>query len=114
MRGRHLDLLTGSAVALVLMLTGPAAAAPDETSAAIEALVPLPESANMPPPTIADIGGPATANLTPKPADVAPASASPAAAPAPATAAPAAAPASPTAAPTDVAAAPAAPLDPVA
>ena len=117
MRGRHLDLLTGSAVALVLMLTGPAAAAPDETSAAIEALVPVPESANMPPPTIADIGGPATANLTPKPADVAPASASPAVAPvlsAPTTAAPAAAPASPAAAPTDVAAAPAAPLDPVA
>ncbi|MBV8576902.1 MAG: L,D-transpeptidase family protein, partial [Acetobacteraceae bacterium] len=82
-------------------------AAPDENSAAIEALVPVPEPANMPPPTISDIGGQATATVTPK-TDVAPAS--PAAAPAPA--APAAA--APAPAPADVATAPAAPLDPVA
>jgi L,D-transpeptidase YcbB len=121
MRGRNLDLLTGTALALALMLAGPATAAPDENSAAIEALVPVPEPANVPPPTISDIGGQATATVTPKP-DVAPAS--PAAAPAPAApaaaapvaapASPAAAPASPAVAPNDVATAPAVPLDPVA
>jgi murein L,D-transpeptidase YcbB/YkuD len=109
MRGRNLDLLTGTALALALMLAGPAAAAPDENSAAIEALVPVPEPANVPPPTISDIGGPATANVAPK-TDVAPASASPAAAPVPA--APAAA--APATAPADVATAPPVPMDPVA
>ena len=114
MRGRNLDLLTGTALALALVLAGPATAAPDENSAAIEALVPVPEPANMPPPTIADIGGQATATVTPKTEDAAPAPASPAAASAPAApaaAAPAVAPAEP---PKDVATAPAAPLDPVA
>src|SRR5262249_25777831 len=109
MRGRNLDLLTGTAVALALMLAGPATAAPDENSAAIEALVPVPEPANVPPPTISDIGGQATATVTPK-TDVAPAAAP---APAPAAAAPVIAP-TPAAAPNDVATAPAAPLDPVA
>jgi L,D-transpeptidase YcbB len=109
MRGRSLDLLTGTALALALMLAGPAAAAPDENSAAIEALVPVPEPVNVPPPTISDIGGPATANVAPK-TDVAPASASPAAAPVPA--APAAA--APATAPADVATAPPVPMDPVA
>ncbi|MBV8751794.1 MAG: L,D-transpeptidase family protein [Hyphomicrobiales bacterium] len=107
MRGRNLDLLTGTALALALMLAGPATAAPDENSAAIEALIPVPEPANVPPPTISDIGGQATATVTPK-ADVVPAI--PAAAPAPA----APADATPAAAPNDVATAPAAPLDPVA
>jgi L,D-transpeptidase YcbB len=111
MRGRNLDLLTGTAVALALMLAGPATAAPDENSAAIEALVPVPEAANVPPPTIKDIGGPATATITPKADDLAPATASPAAAPAPV--APAAD--APATAPADVATAPAAaPVDPVA
>jgi murein L,D-transpeptidase YcbB/YkuD len=115
MRGRNLDLLTGTALALALMLAGPATAAPDANSAAIEALVPVPEPANMPPPTISDIGGQATATVTPKTDDVVPAPASPAAAPAaPAAAAPAAAPANPQEPPKDVATAPAAPLDPVA
>jgi L,D-transpeptidase YcbB len=109
MRGRNLDLLTGTALALALMLAGPAVAAPDENSAAIEALVPVPETANVPPPTISDIGGPATANVTPK-TDVAPATASPGAAPVPA--APAAA--APATAPMDVATAPPVPMDPVA
>ena len=115
MRGRGLDyLLTGTALALALALAGPATAAPDATSAAIEALVPVPEPANVPPPTIADIGGPATASVTPKDGDMAPAapaaapSASPAAAPAPA-AAP-----TPAAPPKEIAATPPAPLDPVA
>src|SRR5437660_3620226 len=115
MRGRGLDyLLTGTALALALALAGPATAAPDATSAAIEALVPVPEPANVPPPTIADIGGPATASVTPKDVDMAPAApaaappASPAAAPAPA-AAP-----TPAAPPKEIAATPLAPLDPVA
>jgi murein L,D-transpeptidase YcbB/YkuD len=112
MRGRGLVyLLTGTALALAL--ASPATAAPDAMSAAIEALVPVPEPANVPPPTIADIGGPATASVTPKATDVAPpapaaAPASPAAAPAPA-AAP-----TPAAPPKEIAATPPAPLDPVA
>jgi L,D-transpeptidase YcbB len=118
MRGRGLDyLLTGTALALALALMGPATAAPNENSAAIEALVPVPEPANVPPPSIADIGGPATASVTPKGSDMAPAApeaappASPAAAPAPA--APAAAvPA--TEPPKEIAATPPTPLDPVA
>jgi L,D-transpeptidase YcbB len=125
MRGRGLDyLLTGTALALILTLAGPATAAPDENSAAIEALVPVPEPANVPPPSIIDIGGRTTASITPRPHDPVPeepasaAPASPAAAPpaaaapapvAPATAAPAAAPA-----PAEIAATPPAPLDPVA
>jgi murein L,D-transpeptidase YcbB/YkuD len=113
MRGRNLVLLTGTALALALVLAGPATAAPDANSAAIEALVPVPEPANMPPPTISDIGGQATATVTPKTDEVAPAPASPAAAPAPAAPA-AAAPTSPAEPPKDVATAPAAPLDPVA
>jgi len=116
MRGRNLDLLTGTALALALFLAGPATAAPDENSAAIEALVPVPEPANMPPPTISDIGGPETAAVTPN-IEVAPAPANPATASAPAApaaAAPAAAPVNPQEPPKDVATAPVAPLDPVA
>src|ERR1700736_3037177 len=116
MRGRGLDyLLTGTALALALALAGPATAAPDATSAAIEALVPVPEPANVPPPSIADVGGPATASVTPKAPDVTlepPAAGAPAPA-APATAAPAAAP-TPAAPPKEIAATPPAPLDPVA
>jgi murein L,D-transpeptidase YcbB/YkuD len=109
MSGRGLDrLLTGTALALALTLAGPALAGPDGNSAAIEALVPVPEPANVPPPTIADIGGPATAAITPK-ADVEPAA--PAAA---APASPAAAPAPAAAPPKEIAATPPAPLDPVA
>jgi L,D-transpeptidase YcbB len=125
MHGRGLDyLLTGTALALALSLAGPATAAPDENSAAIEALVPVPEPANVPPPSIADIGGRATASIAPKPHDPVPdepasaAPAGPTAAPAPA--APAVAPAAPAAAPApaeptkEIAATPPAPLDPVA
>jgi L,D-transpeptidase YcbB len=123
MSGRGLDyLLTGTALALALTLAGPALAGPDEKSAAIEALVPVPEPANVAPPTIADIGGSATASVTPKTPDVEPtapaaAPASPAATPAPAapaTAVPAAAPAPAAAPPKEIAATPPAPLDPVA
>jgi L,D-transpeptidase YcbB len=111
MRGRHLDLLTGTALALALLVAGPAGAAPDPNEAAIEALVPVPEPANLPPPSIADIGGPATATVTPKASDIA--------SPAPAADAPASQPVSPAAvpaapAPKDIAATPPAPLDPVA
>jgi L,D-transpeptidase YcbB len=135
MRGRSLDhLLTGTTLALALMLAGPVMAAPDENSAAIEALVPVPEPADVAPPTIANIGGPATATVTPQagaaepaapaaaspatptPATPAPAAATPAApAAAPATAAPATVPGAPDTAPNkDVAAAPASPDAPVA
>ena len=116
MRGRNFDLLTGTALALALFLAGPATAAPDENSAAIEALVPVPEPANMPPPTISDIGGPETAAVTPN-TEVAPPPANPATASAPAAPAapgPAAAPVNPQEPPKDVATAPVAPLDPVA
>ena len=59
MPSRRFDrILTGTAIALVLGLSvtaNPALAQQDEK--AIEALVPMPEPANLPPPTIADIGG---------------------------------------------------------
>jgi L,D-transpeptidase YcbB len=83
MSGRSLDrLLTGSALALALMLAGPALGAPDENSAAIEALVPVPEPADVPPPSLADVGGPATAAVTPRAEESTPAAAIPAAKPA--------------------------------
>jgi murein L,D-transpeptidase YcbB/YkuD len=83
MSGRSLDrLLTGSALALMLMLAGPALGAPDANSAAIEALVPVPEPADVPPPSLVDVGGPATAAVTPKASEAAPAIAIPAAKPA--------------------------------
>jgi L,D-transpeptidase YcbB len=67
MYGRSIErLLTGTALALALTLAGPAVAATDEISAAIEALVPVPEPAGVPPPSIADVGGPATGTVTPK------------------------------------------------
>src|SRR5215213_734442 len=62
MQRRPFDaILTGTAIAMVLALSAPSAWAqnqPDQQ--AIEALVPLPEPADMPPPTAADIGGAAT------------------------------------------------------
>jgi murein L,D-transpeptidase YcbB/YkuD len=116
MSGRSIDyLLTGTALAVTLMIAGPAAAAPDANDAAIEALVPVPEPANVPPPSIVDIGGPATAAVTPKADDVQPPATAVPPSPAPATAAPAAEPAAPAAAPPkEIAARPPAPLDPVA
>jgi murein L,D-transpeptidase YcbB/YkuD len=74
MSGRSIEhLLTGTALALALTLAGPAVAATDEISAAIEALVPVPDPANVPPPSIADVGGPATATISPKASAPAPA-----------------------------------------
>jgi len=113
MSGRSLDhLLSGTALALALMVTGPAIGAPDQNSAAIEALVPVPEPADVPPPSIVDIG-PATASVTPKASDVV--TAAPAAAvpltPEPSAAAPAAPPAAPL---KEIAATPPTPADPVA
>jgi len=59
MPSRRFDrILTGTAIALVLGLSAtanPALAQQDEK--AIEALVPMPEPVDLPPPTIADIGG---------------------------------------------------------
>jgi len=80
MPSRRLDrILTGTAVALILGLA-PAnpAIAQDQTS--IEALVPMPEPANMPPPSLADVGGaaettgstPATVVVLPDPPDLPP------------------------------------------
>src|SRR2546429_7339471 len=60
MQGRRFDrILTGTAIALVLGLAqaGPALA---QSQSSIEALVPLPEPANLPPPTPADVGGATT------------------------------------------------------
>src|SRR5689334_20464993 len=60
MPGRHFDrILTGTAIALVLSVAAfanPATAQQSQSS--IEALVPMPEPANVPPPTAADIGQP--------------------------------------------------------
>jgi hypothetical protein len=92
MQGRRFDrILTGTAIALVL---GLAQAEPGlaQSQASIEALVPMPESANLPPPSIADLDpatettGSTAINL-PEPPDLPPPSfkdvAAPAAAPAP-------------------------------
>src|SRR5262249_20602530 len=110
MCGHGIDrLLTSTAIALALTLGSGAFALADDSTRAIEALVPVPEPANVPPPSVADVGGPATANVTPKAIDVSPAA--PGAAPAaPATAAPA----TPAAPPKEIAATPPGPPDPVA
>ncbi len=98
-------ILTGTAIALVLGLSAAATPALAQSQSAIEALVPMPEPANVPPPTAADVGG-LSAETTgstvinlPDPPDLPPpefkdvaAPAAPAAAPAP-VAAPSAAPA---------------------
>ena len=110
MHGRRFDrILTGTAIALVLGLaSAPAIAQTSPNSSAIEALVPVPEPADVPPPTAADVGGPttgttgtATAITLPDPPDLPPPTfkdvavpAAPAVTPPPATtAAPAIAPA---------------------
>ena len=61
MQGRRFDrFLTGTAIALALGLTAVAGPASAQDQSAIEALVPMPEPANLPPPTAADVGGPTT------------------------------------------------------
>ena len=67
MPSRRFDrILTGTAIALVLGLAATASPALAQDQKAIEALVPMPEPANMPPPSIADIGGAAeTTGSTP-------------------------------------------------
>jgi murein L,D-transpeptidase YcbB/YkuD len=99
MRGTHFDrILAGTALALVLALGGPAAAATD-TPRAIEAAIPVPEAANVPPPSAADIAAtaptvrpgsmPASTASVPAPAASAPAPTAPAvSAPAPVPVAP--------------------------
>src|SRR5689334_2041385 len=80
MPSRRFDrILTGTALALVL---GLAAANPGmaQDQKSIEALVPMPEPANVPPPTAADVGAPAettgsttsTAIALPDPPDLPP------------------------------------------
>ena len=98
MQGQCFDrILTGTALALVLSLAAtPAGWAQNITDQkAIEAAVPMPEPANVPPPTAADVGGPVTDSAAsasiinlPDPPDLPPPTfkdvAGPAAAPAPA------------------------------
>jgi murein L,D-transpeptidase YcbB/YkuD len=110
MHGRTFDrILTGTAIALVLGLGAATPAAAQANQSAIEARVPMPEPANVPPPTAADVApagdttGSTAVNL-PDPPDLPPptfkdVAAPPAAAPAPA-AAPVVATPAPAAAPT--------------
>jgi murein L,D-transpeptidase YcbB/YkuD len=97
MRGLPFDrFLAGTALALVLTVTAPAWAS---NEAAIEAAIPVPEAANVPPPTAADVAA-ATPQIVP---------ARPAEAPAPATTAsipPAATPAATSPAPVTTASTP--------
>ena len=51
-------ILTGTAIALVLGLSAAASAARAQDQSAIEALVAMPEPANLPPPSLADIAQP--------------------------------------------------------
>ena len=122
MQSRRFDhILTGTAIALVLGLsfaTQPASAQ-GLSNAAIEAKIPLPEPANVPPPTAADIGtAAAPAEETtgggvtlPDPPELPPPTFKDVAAPPPA-AAPAPAAAAPATTPTPAAAAPAATPEP--
>src|ERR1044072_8717404 len=81
MPSRRIDrILTGTALALVLGLAAAANPALAQDQKSIEALVPMPEPANMPPPTAADVGGAAettgstssTAIVLPDPPDLPP------------------------------------------
>ncbi|MEJ0078557.1 MAG: L,D-transpeptidase family protein [Alphaproteobacteria bacterium] len=81
MPSRRFDrILTGTALALVLGLAATANPAFAQDQKSIEALVPMPEPANMPPPSIADVGGTAettgsttsTAIVLPDPPDLPP------------------------------------------
>lgn len=57
MRRLHINcVLAGIALALLPAMSGNALAGPDEDEARIEAAIPVPEPANVPPPTAADIG----------------------------------------------------------
>ena len=94
MQGRRFDrILTGTAIALVLGVATATIPALAQSQSAIEALVPMPEPANMPPLTAADVRGPVTettgsiAIVLPDPPDLPPPTytdiATPAPAPAP-------------------------------
>ena len=75
---RFNQILTGTAIALVLGLTAvtQAASAQTQTDAAIEAKVPLPEPANLPPPSASDLATETTGSTTtvtlPDPPDLPP------------------------------------------
>jgi murein L,D-transpeptidase YcbB/YkuD len=89
MRGRGLNhILAGTALALVLGMAHGALAGLAEDSRDIEALIPVPEPADVPPPSIADVGGPTTASTPPAKAAEPAAPAAIAATPPAATAAP--------------------------
>src|SRR5256885_15248129 len=117
MRGLRLDVVLGSTALALVQITALTAADVGSARAqsaaqdlkAIEALVPLPEPADIPPPTIADIGG----LPMPEPATVGtiapPTASTPETAPAGTPPAPAAAVPQPRSAPPATANAPAAP-----
>jgi L,D-transpeptidase YcbB len=70
MNGLRFDRIrTGTAIALILSLAcvAPAFAADPD----IDALVPIPEAADVPPPSIADVGGPSAASAPPSTSTVA-------------------------------------------
>ena len=84
MHGRCLHhILAGTAVALILSVgnggaISSAAAGQPENARDIEALVPLPDLTDFPPPTVADVGGPATGTAKVEPKPAAPAAVAPA------------------------------------
>src|SRR6476661_502631 len=63
---RFEQLLAGTAVALALALTPHADSAFAATEAEIATAVPVPESADLPPPSIKDIAAPADAAMKPE------------------------------------------------
>jgi murein L,D-transpeptidase YcbB/YkuD len=70
MRAKRFDrIMAGTAIALVLAISS-AANARSETQSAIEAAVPVPEPANVPPPSKDNIGGPATTPAVEAPIDI--------------------------------------------
>src|SRR6185503_2976248 len=91
MQGRRFDrILTGTAIALVVGMAAATIPALAQSQSAIEALVPMPEPANVPPLTAADVGGPVTgttgsiAIVLPDPPDLPPPTYTDIATPAPA------------------------------
>jgi murein L,D-transpeptidase YcbB/YkuD len=97
-RARFEQLLAGTAIGLALALTPYSGSAFAATEAEITAAVPMPESADLPPPSIKDLG-PSGAATQPRAAPAPMASATPAAQPAPAATATPAAVTAPTPAP---------------
>ncbi|MDQ2954623.1 MAG: L,D-transpeptidase family protein, partial [Pseudomonadota bacterium] len=71
MNGLRYGILASTALALVLAASGPAPASPGTIEAVIDAGIPLPESANLPPLSLSDIE-PSAAKLAPAATNAAP------------------------------------------